>query len=92
MENTKIIVTSVGKDKVGIIAKITGALADANIDILDISQTIMQNFHTMVLIADIKEANVSYSDLIKTIEEVENSLGIKITVQREDVFNYMHRI
>lgn len=92
MESSKIVITVVGKDKVGIIAAVTGVLADTNVNILDISQTIMQSFFTMILVADAKDAKVTYSDLLAKLEETGNRLGVKITVQREDVFNYMHRI
>lgn len=92
MESSKIVITVVGKDKVGIIAAVTGVLADTNVNILDISQTIMQSFFTMILVADARDARIAYSDLLTRLEETGNSLGVKITIQREDVFNYMHRI
>lgn len=92
MESSKIVITVVGKDTVGIIAKVTGVLADTNVNILDISQTIMQNFFAMILVADTKNASFAYSDLLAKLEETGNSLGVKIIVHREDVFNYMHRI
>ncbi|KUO52462.1 MAG: hypothetical protein APF76_05360 [Desulfitibacter sp. BRH_c19] len=92
MESSKIVITVVGKDRVGIIAAVTGVLADTHVNILDISQTIMQNFFTMILVADTNSTKIDYSDLLIRLEDTGNELGVKITVQREDVFNYMHRI
>ncbi len=92
MKDSKIVITVVGKDRVGIIAAVTGVLSDNGVNILDISQTIMQSFFTMILIADTKNMNTTYSELLNKLEDVGTKLGVKITVQREDVFNYMHRI
>ncbi|HHT64153.1 MAG: ACT domain-containing protein [Bacillota bacterium] len=88
----KVIVTVVGKDKVGIIAGVTTALAQAGVNILDISQTIMQDFFTMIMICDMAEANKDLAGLKNIMEEVGNRIGVKITVQHEEVFQFMHRI
>ena len=92
MDSSKIVITVVGKDKVGIIAAVTGVLAASKVNILDISQTIMQSFFTMILVADTIDTTIDFSDLVIRLEETGNELGVKISVQREDVFNYMHRI
>ncbi|MEW6623166.1 MAG: ACT domain-containing protein [Bacillota bacterium] len=92
MEKTKVVITVVGKDRVGIIAGITGVLAANRVNILDISQTIMQDFFTMILIADDSNCAVSHEKLVENLEKIGSELGVKITVQREDVFKYMHRI
>lgn len=88
----KVIVTVVGKDKVGIIAGVTTALAKAGVNILDISQTIMQDFFTMMMICDMSEANMGLSDLKHMMEEEGHRIGVKISVQHEEVFEFMHRI
>lgn len=88
----KVIVTVVGKDKVGIIAAVTTALAQANVNILDISQTIMQDFFTMIMICDMGNAAIDLSTLKEQMDEEGKCIGVKITVQHEEVFEFMHRI
>jgi len=88
----KVIVTVVGKDKVGIIASVTTALAKAEVNILDISQTIMQDFFTMIMICDMSKANMDLSSLKNTMDEEGQRIGVKITVQHEEIFQFMHRI
>ncbi|ATW24943.1 ACT domain-containing protein [Candidatus Formimonas warabiya] len=88
----KVIVTVVGKDKVGIIAGVTAALAKANVNILDISQTIMQDFFMMIMICDMSGAIMDLSALKNTLDDEGDRIGVKITVQHEEVFQFMHRI
>jgi len=88
----KVIVTVVGKDKVGIIAGVTSALAQANINILDISQTIMQEFFTMIMICDVSKSDMDLSEIKERLNEEGQRIGVKITVQHEEVFEFMHRI
>ncbi len=92
MKNKRVVITVVGKDKVGIIYKVSSVLADNHVNILDISQTILQELFTMIMIVDTKEMNKEFSDFVNDLENVGNELGIKITAQKEEVFNYMHRI
>lgn len=91
-ENSRVVVTVVGKDKVGIIARVANILAENNANILDISQTIMQDFFTMIMIVDIKEAKVDMAELKETLAAEGEKIGVKISAQHEDVFQYMHRI
>ncbi len=91
-ENSRVVVTVVGKDKVGIIAKVANILADNNANILDISQTIMQDFFTMIMIVDIQNCKVNMAQLKETLDVEGEKIGVKISAQREDVFEYMHRI
>lgn len=88
----KVIVTVVGKDKVGIISGVTSALSAANVNILDISQTIMQDFFTMIMIGDMAEAKMDLATLKNQLNEEGERLGVQITIQHEDVFHFMHRI
>lgn len=88
----KTIITVVGKDTVGIIAKVCTYLAENNVNILDISQTIVQGFFNMMMVAD---ATQSEKDGVKIAEELEalgNEIGVSIRCQHEDIFNMMHRI
>lgn len=88
----KAIVTVVGKDRVGIIAGVCNALADLNINILDISQTVMQGYFTMMMIADTSAASKPLAELCAAMEEKGKEMGLSIRMQREDIFDAMHRI
>ena len=86
------IVTVIGTDRVGIIAGISTVLADANVNILDITQTTMQGIFTMIMLVNVKEASVSLEELDKRLKAKGESLGLQVRIQREDIFNSMHRI
>jgi ACT domain-containing protein len=88
----KAIVTVVGKDRVGIIAGVCIKLAEYNINVLDISQTVMQGYFTMMMAVDTSESNVPLAELSRNMEEAGNEMGLSIRVQREDIFEAMHRI
>jgi len=88
----KAIITVVGKDKVGIIANVSVALAACEANILDINQTILQEYFTMMMLVDIEGITVSYEDFIQKMDDVSKTLGMSIRVQLEDVFRAMHRI
>ena len=91
-EGTRIIITVVGFDRVGIIAGIANILAAANANILDISQTILQGFFTMVMVADIGKMSIELGELTQSLKSVGRELGLDINVQHEDIFRFMHRI
>ena len=88
----KCIITVVGKDTVGIIAKICTYLANNRVNILDISQTIVQDFFNMMMIVDMSLAKESFSDVCDQLEDLGNHIGVYIKLQHEDIFNKMHRI
>lgn len=88
----KAFVTVMGEDRKGIIAKTSTLLADNDINILDINQTIIQTTFTMVMLVDIKESKTSFADLVKQLEGLGAELGLEIRIQHEDIFNSMHRI
>ncbi|GGM30276.1 hypothetical protein GCM10011351_15490 [Paraliobacillus quinghaiensis] len=85
------VVSVVGKDQVGIIAKVTNVLADNQINVLDISQTILQDFFTMMMLVEVKDGE-DIDALHHHFEAIENELGLTINIQLEDVFQSMHRI
>ncbi len=89
---TKAVLTVIGRDKVGITAKVSTCLAEANVNILDISQTIMQNIFTMVMLVDISESNKSLDFLSDDLNKISEAMGIKIQLQHVDIFNSMHKI
>ena len=88
----KCIITVLGTDKVGIIAKVCTYLSEVNINILDISQTIVSGYFNMMIIVDADKASKSLEAFTDDLIEIGNNLGVKITVQHEDIFNCMHRI
>lgn len=88
----KCIITVVGKDQVGIIAKVCKFLADHNVNILDISQTILQGYFNMMMIVDASDAADDFSALVEDIDALGKSIGVKIKLQHEEIFDMMHRI
>ncbi len=88
----KAVITVLGCDRVGIIATITRVLADTNVNILDISQTIMQNIFTMIMLVDLSKMNVEFSALSDMLNKKGEELGVEVRLQREEIFTSMHRI
>ena len=88
----KTIITVVGNDTVGIIAKVCTYLADNNVNILDISQTIVQGYFNMMMVADTSKSEKDAAALSKELSEIGDTIGVVIRCQHEDIFNVMHRI
>ena len=88
----KTIITVVGKDSVGIIAGVCTYLADNNVNILDITQTIVQGYFNMMMIVDSSQSTKEFSVLAEELEQVGEKLGCVVKAQHEDIFNKMHRI
>ena len=88
----KIIITVVGKDTVGIIAKTCTYLADDNINILDISQTIVQDFFNMMMIVDISGSKKPFGEIQTDLAKLGESIGVEIKAQKEEIFEKMHRL
>ena len=88
----KAVITVVGKDSVGIIAKVCTYLAENNINILDISQTIVQEYFNMMMIVDFSKTEKDFLVAANELEAVGESIGVIIKAQREDIFDMMHRI
>jgi len=88
----KAIVTVVGKDQVGIIAAVCVKLAEYNVNVLDISQTVMQGYFTMMMVVDVSDSNIPLAELVVLMEEMGKERGLSIRLQREDIFEAMHRI
>lgn len=86
------VVTVMGNDKPGIIAKTSTLLAENNVNILDITQTIVQSIFTMVMLVDITNSTQELSALAGLLSELGDGLGVEIRIQHEDIFNSMHRI
>lgn len=88
----KAIVTVNGKDQVGIIATVCTLLTLHNVNVLDISQTILQGFFTMTMLVDAEKADIPFADLVTELDRAGEKLHMSIRVQREDIFDAMYRI
>ncbi len=86
------VITVVGKDRTGIIADVSGYLAKQNINILDISQTIMQDLFTMIMLVDTGDSAIHTKDLSRDLNEIGKKLSVTINLQHEDLFTSMHRV
>ena len=88
----KCVLTVIGKDKPGIIAKVSNLLANYNVNIEDISQTIMQNTFTMIMLVSFENASVTMHELKKETDILGNEIGVNIHLQHEGVFDAMHKV
>ncbi|HHW38540.1 MAG TPA: ACT domain-containing protein [Bacillales bacterium] len=91
MTNRRAVVSVIGKDQVGIIARVTNVLADNNVNILDISQTILQDFFTMMMLVDVSGIE-NLDSLQQKFDGISKEMGLKINIQLEEIFQAMHRI
>ena len=89
--SNRAIITVLGSDRPGIVAAVTGALADRQANILDISQTILQGIFTMTMLIDLGES-AEFAEVKAKLDELSESLGVQISLQREEVFRYMYRL
>ena len=92
MEKKKVIITVLGKDTVGIIAKVCTYLSENGINILDISQTVVSEYFNMIMIVDLSKSNTEFATLAADLENVGKDLGVAVKCQREEIFEMMHRI
>ena len=94
MEKTmdKAIITVVGKDTVGIIAKVCTYLADNGVNVLDISQTIVSGYFNMMMIVDMANATASFAEISDQLDALGEEIGVTIKCQKEEIFEMMHRI
>jgi len=86
------VITVIGKDRKGIIAGVSSKLAESGINILDISQTTLQEYFAMIMLVDMAEATISFHEIRKRLENQGNELGMQIQIHREDLFNAMHEV
>lgn len=91
-ESGKAIITVLGSDRSGIVAAVAGALAEHDVNILDISQTILGGTFTMTMLVDLAASKVEFAVLKARLDELESVLGVQITMQREEVFRFMYRL
>ncbi|MGA1795871.1 MAG: ACT domain-containing protein [bacterium] len=88
----KAIVTVIGKDKIGIIAQVSAVLAENMVNILDISQTILQDYFTMIMLVDLSKMKPSFAELSNRLSDKGKIIGLQIKIQREEVFKAMHHV
>ena len=88
----KAIVTVIGKDTVGIIANVCSILAQSGVNVLDISQTVMREYFTMIMLVDTAGCEISFAELADLLKKDGAEHGLDIRIQREDIFEAMHRI
>lgn len=88
----KAFLTVIGKDKVGIVAAISDELLKLNVNIIDISQTIMDDFFTMVVMVDVSKSELPFEEIKTALEKRGESIGVQAKIQKEEIFNKMHRI
>mgnify|MGYP000485494863 CR=1 FL=1 len=88
----KAILTVIGKDRVGIIAGISSELQQLNINILDVTQTIMQGYFTMIMMLDLNNISCDFDKVKKSLLSKGQALGVDVKIQREEIFNSMHTI
>ena len=92
MKMNKAIITVVGKDRVGIIAGVCTYLAENQINILDITQTIVKGFFNMMMVVDVETMPKSFGEVARELEQVGEEIGVSVKIQREEIFLKMHRI
>ena len=92
MKMNKAIITVVGKDRVGIIAGVCTYLAENQINILDITQTIVKGFFNMMMVVDVENITKSFGEVAQELEQVGEEIGVSVKIQREEIFDAMHRI
>jgi ACT domain-containing protein len=90
--SNRVIVTVIGEDKVGIIANVATLLAEANANIVDISQTTLREFFTMIMLVDMEKATVPFDELKRRLNAKGEAMGLRIDAQHEDIFKFMHRV
>ncbi|RSX55559.1 ACT domain-containing protein [Bifidobacterium dolichotidis] len=88
----KAIITVVGQDTVGIIARVCTYLSDHTINVLDISQTIIDGFFNMMMIVDYTKSDVSFEKIVENLDTLGEDIGVRIRCQREEIFTKMHRV
>lgn len=88
----KAFITVIGEDKIGIINGVTSILTKESVNIIDISQTLLENYFTMIMLVDLKRMKIGFKELKDSLENKAKEIGVDIKIQHEDIFNTMHKI
>lgn len=86
------VITVIGKDNIGILAKVSNICAECNANVMDVTQSVLQDMFTMIMMVDISTMNKDFSELVEKLNELGEKLGLSIHTMHEDIFNSMHRI
>ena len=92
LASNRIVITVLGKNRPGIVAGISRVLGEANVDIRDITQSIIEDIFTMTMIADMADCPLDFTGLLEQLKETGEGIGVTVDMQREDVFNFMYRL
>lgn len=92
VSSSRIVITVLGKNRPGIVAGVTRVLGEANVDIRDITQSIIEDIFTMTMLADTSESTLDFTELQKALSDAGELSGVTVSIQREDVFNFMYRL
>ena len=92
VSSSRIVITVLGKNRPGIVAGVTRVLGEANVDIRDITQSIIEDIFTMTMLADTAESKLDFAELQQQLKAAGDELGVTVEMQREDVFNFMYRL
>lgn len=88
----KAVITVVGKDAIGILSKVSSICAENNVNVIEVTQSILQDTFCMIMLTDVSKCKIPFADFIKSMEKSGNDAGLVIHVMHEDIFNSMHRI
>lgn len=88
----KAVITVVGRDMVGILAKVSGVCAQKNVNVIEVTQSVLQEMFAMIMLVDISKLKGEFSEMAKEMSEMGEKMGLSIHVMHEDIFNSMHRI
>lgn len=91
-ENMRAIITVIGKDAVGILARVSDACSKTNVNIVEVTQSVLQDMFAMIMLVEIDKASVGFEELRERLNEVGDATNTKIHIMHEDIFNSMHRI
>lgn len=86
------VITVIGRDMVGILAKISNACAEVNINIIEVTQSVLQDMFAMIMLVDISKLKGDFSDIVYQMNELGETMGLSVHVMHEDIFNSMHRV
>ncbi|MBE6840943.1 MAG: ACT domain-containing protein [Ruminococcus sp.] len=86
------VITVIGKDNVGILHKVTGICTEYNVNVIEVTQSVLQDMFAMIMLVDISAINKNFADMVDTMTELGNTLGLSIHTMHEDIFNSMHSI
>ena len=86
------VITVLGKDKVGILAKVSAKCAEVDVNVIEVTQSILQDLFAMIMMVDISKSKIPFDELVDSLKKIGDDMGLKVHVMHEDIFNSMHRI